>query len=72
MRSFVLSVQWHARKKTQKRRLQVAHMSLWVMAASPLLTCVDPRTMSAEIKAILTNPEVLAIHKDPLARMVRS
>jgi hypothetical protein len=25
--------------------------------------------MSAEVKAILLNPEVLAVHKDPLARM---
>jgi hypothetical protein len=47
----------------------VAHMSMWVMAASPLLTCNDVRNMSADIKEILTNPEVLAVHKDPLARM---
>ena len=46
-----------------------AHMSLWVMAASPLLTCNDVRNMSAEIKEILTNAEVLAVHKDPLAKM---
>jgi hypothetical protein len=46
-----------------------AHMSMWVMAASPLLTCNDVRNMSAEIKEILTNPEVLAVHKDPLAQM---
>jgi hypothetical protein len=44
-------------------------MSLWVMAASPLLACTDPRNMSAATKAIWTNPEVLDIHKDPLARM---
>lgn len=47
----------------------VAHMSMWVMAASPLLTCTDVRNMTADIKAILTNPEVLAVHKDPQARM---
>ena len=46
-----------------------AHMSMWVMAASPLLTCNDVRNMSADIKEILTNPEVLAVHKDPLAKM---
>ena len=46
-----------------------AHMSMWVMAASPLLTCNDARNMSAAIKEILTNPEVLAVHKDPLAKM---
>ena len=47
----------------------VAHMSMFVMAATPLLTCTDVRNMSSDIKAILTNPEVLAVHKDPLARM---
>ena len=44
----------------------IAHMSMWVMAASPLLTTVDVRNMTAETKAILTNPELLQIHKDPL------
>jgi alpha-galactosidase len=47
----------------------VAHMTLWVMAASPLLACEDPRNMSAADLAIWLNPEVLAVHKDPLARM---
>lgn len=47
----------------------VAHMTLWVMAASPLLVCTDPRNMSAANLAIFINPEVLSIHKDPLARM---
>eukprot|EP01050_Picozoa_sp_SAG11_P013929 SAG11_NODE_1666_length_4494_cov_53.554949_1_plen_578_part_00 len=47
----------------------VAHMSMWVMAASPLLTCNDVRNMSAEVLETLTNPEVLALHKDPLAKM---
>ena len=44
-------------------------MSMWVMAASPLLTCNDVRNMSASIQEILTNPEVLDVHKDPLAKM---
>ena len=47
----------------------VAHMSMWVMAASPLVTCTDVRNMTTDIKSILTNPEVLAVHKDTLARM---
>ena len=47
----------------------MAHMSMWVMAASPLLTCTDVRNMTAETKAILTNAEVLHIHKDPLVKM---
>jgi hypothetical protein len=42
---------------------------MWVMAASPLLTSNDPRNMSRETKELLTNAEVLAIHKDPLAKM---
>jgi len=46
-----------------------SHMAMWVMAASPLLTCNDVRNMTAEIKEILTNPEILAVHKDPAARM---
>ena len=37
----------------------MAHMSMWVMAASPLLTTVDVRNMTAEVKAILTNADVL-------------
>jgi alpha-galactosidase len=48
---------------------QRSHMTLWVMAASPLLTSVDVRKMSAEVKEILTNEEVLAVHKDPLVKM---
>lgn len=47
----------------------VAHMTMWVMAASPLLTCNDVRNMSADIKRILTNPEVLEVHRDPLVNM---
>ena len=46
-----------------------SHFSMWVMAASPLLTNNDVRSMPADIKEILTNPEVLAIHKDPLVAM---
>ena len=44
-------------------------MSLWVMASSPLLTCNDVRSMNDDIKQILTNEEVLSVHKDPAARM---
>ena len=41
------------------------HFSLWVIMAAPLIAGNDPRTMSAEIKEILTNPEVIAVAKDP-------
>jgi hypothetical protein len=40
-----------------------AHMSMWVMAASPLLTCVDVRNMTADVKAILTNPVAMLLKK---------
>ena len=40
-----------------------------VMVGSPLLTPTDVRNMTPVIKAIRTNPEVLAVHKDPLAKM---
>merc|ERR1712226_714104 len=38
-----------------------AHMSMWVMAASPLLITNDVRNMSSEIKEVLTNEEVLQV-----------
>ena len=43
-----------------------AHMSLWAMQAAPLIAGNDLRTMSAEAKAILTNPEVIAVDQDSL------
>jgi alpha-galactosidase len=43
-----------------------AHMSLWAMQAAPLIAGNDLRTMSAETKAILTNPEVIAVDQDAL------
>ncbi|MGI8402231.1 MAG: glycoside hydrolase family 27 protein [Gemmatimonadaceae bacterium] len=43
-----------------------AHMSLWAMQAAPLIAGNDLRTMSAETKSILTNPEVIAVDQDSL------
>jgi len=43
-----------------------AHFSLWAVEAAPLIAGNDLRTMSAETKAILTNPEVLAVDQDSL------
>ncbi len=40
------------------------HMSLWSMLAAPLLAGNDLRTMTAEIKDILLNREVIAIDQD--------
>ena len=44
------------------------HMSLWALAASPLLAGNDIRTMSAATKAILMNKEVIAIDQDSLGK----
>jgi alpha-galactosidase len=44
------------------------HMSLWVLAASPLLAGNDVRNMTAATKAILLNKEVIAIDQDPLGK----
>jgi alpha-galactosidase len=45
-----------------------AHFSLWAMLAAPLMAGNDVRTMSAEVRAILTNPEVIAVDQDPLGK----
>jgi alpha-galactosidase len=45
-----------------------AHFSMWAMLAAPLLAGNDLPNMKPEIKAILTNPEVIAIDQDKLGR----
>ncbi len=45
-----------------------AHFSLWCMLAAPLMAGNDVRTMSPEIRDILTDGEVIAIDQDPLGR----
>jgi alpha-galactosidase len=44
------------------------HMSLWALAAAPLLAGNDIRTMSDETRSILLNKEVIAIDQDPLGK----
>ena len=44
------------------------HMSLWALAAAPLLAGNDIRHMSAATKAILLNREVIAVDQDPLGK----
>jgi alpha-galactosidase len=44
------------------------HMSLWALAASPLLAGNDLRTMTDATKAILMNREVIAVDQDPLGK----
>jgi alpha-galactosidase len=45
-----------------------AHFSMWAMLASPLLAGNDLPNMKPEIKAILTNREVIALDQDSLGR----
>ena len=44
----------------------ISHFSLWAMLAAPLMAGNDLRTMSGEVRAILTNREVIAVNQDPL------
>ena len=48
-----------------------AHFSLWCLLASPLMAGNDLRSMSPEIKEILTNSEVIAIDQDALGMQGR-
>jgi len=43
-----------------------AHFSMWSLLAAPLIAGHDPRTMSEATRAILTNPEVIAVDQDAL------
>jgi alpha-galactosidase len=45
---------------------QRSHFSLWSMLAAPLLAGNDIRSMPAQTRAVLTNPEVIAVDQDPL------
>ena len=40
------------------------HFSLWSILASPLMAGNDIRTMSADVRNILTAPEVIAVNQD--------
>ena len=42
------------------------HMSLWCILAAPLITGNNLATMDDETRAILTNPEIIAVDQDPL------
>jgi len=48
-----------------------SHFSLWAMLAAPLIAGNDLRSMSPEIKAALTNKEVIAINQDALGSQGR-
>jgi alpha-galactosidase len=47
------------------------HFSFWAMLAAPLMSGNDVRSMTPEIKEILTNKEVIAIDQDKLGRQGR-
>jgi alpha-galactosidase len=46
----------------------VSHFSLWAILAAPLLAGNDLRSMTPEIRGILTNKEVIAVDQDALGR----
>ena len=48
-----------------------AHFSLWCMLAAPLMAGNDLKNMSAEIKEVLANTEVIAVDQDPLGMQSR-
>jgi alpha-galactosidase len=48
-----------------------SHFSMWAMLAAPLIAGNDIRSMSSDIRDILTNKEVIAIDQDPLGRQAR-
>lgn len=45
-----------------------SQMSLWAVAAAPLIIASDVRELSQESIDVLTDPDVLAINQDPLGR----
>jgi alpha-galactosidase len=45
-----------------------AHFGMWAMLAAPLIAGNDIRSMSATTKAIMTNPDVIAVNQDPLGK----
>jgi alpha-galactosidase len=45
-----------------------AHFSFWALLAAPLIAGNDVRSMTPEIKEILTNADVIAVNQDKLGR----
>ncbi|QCB95507.1 alpha-galactosidase [Cellulomonas shaoxiangyii] len=45
-----------------------AHMTMWAMLSAPLIAGNDIRSMTADVRAILTNRDVIAIDQDALVR----
>ncbi len=49
----------------------VSHFSLWCMMDSPLILGNDLRTMSEQVKQIVTNKNLIAINQDPLCKQAK-
>jgi alpha-galactosidase len=43
-------------------------LTVWAMRSAPLILSCDPRALSSEELAMLTNPDMIAIDQDPLGR----
>jgi hypothetical protein len=43
-----------------------AQLSMWAILAAPLILGSDPRALSSQSIAMLTNPQVIAVDQDPL------
>jgi len=50
---------------------QRTHLALWCLRSSPLILGGDPTTLDENTRALLTNDEVIALDRDPLARPAR-
>jgi alpha-galactosidase len=48
-----------------------AHMSMWAIMAAPLIAGNDITTMSADVRTVLTDPDVLAVNQDSLGRQAQ-
>jgi alpha-galactosidase len=48
-----------------------SHFSLWALLAAPLIAGNDLRNMTAQVRDVLTNREVIAVNQDPLGRQGR-
>ncbi|MEV6802529.1 ricin-type beta-trefoil lectin domain protein [Micromonospora rifamycinica] len=48
-----------------------AHFSMWAMMAAPLIAGNDITTMPADVRDVLTNPDVLAVNQDSAGRQAR-
>lgn len=48
-----------------------AHLSMWAMLAAPLIAGNDVTAMPSDVRAVLTDPDVIALDQDRLGRQAR-